>query len=139
MRAKSFLRILMASNFNPFKHSQTSTNANILNSNVPEISSTNFVNVRTDNYNNKDNHSHNDDGFVDDENDLKTLSTIFGLFYIGQIFYYKSEGLRVKREYHPQFHYERNKVPIPIPKQNPNIKIKSSSIQLYYNKKRNKK
>lgn len=127
MRVKSFLRILIASNSNPFKYSQSLTNTN-----VPELSS-NIVTIKTDN--NYNDHESNDNFDTDvDEGDLKVLSTIFGLFYLGQILYSKTEGLRVKRKYFPQFkqpEYTGYKVQVP------KLKIKPSD-QAYYNNKRNK-
>lgn len=132
MRVKSFLKILIASNSNPFKHSQTSTNTNNLNSNVPELSN-NFLNVKTDNRNynyenNNDDYSDNDSNFVDDENDLKALSTMFGLFYIGQMFYYRSEGLKIERRYIPQFKQPKYKIPT--------LELNQPSDQVHYINKR---
>jgi hypothetical protein len=122
MRPKNLIRILFTSS-NPLKNSIN----NNLNSNVPDLS-TNIVtkskfniptispieNIRMDHVEDYKERSHNDDeANEEDEEVLKALTAIFGFFYIGNLCYKESKGLKLKRDHFPKFK-QRQQHPIAI-------------------------
>lgn len=115
MRAKGFIRILLAVSNSPLKHQELIAKVSEVSTNL--VTSFNTPTIATEREY-KSNNDKNGDGGSDDEEDLKAITAVFGFFYIAHSFYKQTAAeQRMKRSRVPQ------------------IKLKHLNLKYYNNKK----